>query len=342
MAINIPAMSPSWPPVERISPISPRENLMLALEHKKPLWMPNLYADSQMVISRLNRDGVPKDREGYDWFGTWYAYSPSVGLNQPSGGVFDEVTEWREKVKWPDLQSIDWKSELESFHRDERKALYMRFSNGIFERLHAFEDFEQAMVDLITEPEECRALFERIADYKIELFNCLRDVYPLDYIVAADDYGTARGPFFSTELFEATILEPTRRFVKAVQARGTKFIAHCCGKVDVFIPYLVEELGVDGLEIQDINDIPGIMAKYGDRVLVEYKADPNIVHDDEASGETMLEHIRSIVDNFGACAFPGSGVAMNLQSSFRDKYYLMEEELYRYSLAKYAQGENNR
>lgn len=342
MAINIPAMSPSWPPVERISPISPRENLMLALEHKKPLWMPNLYADSQMVISRLNRDGVPKDREGYDWFGTWYAYSPSVGLNQPSGGVFDEVTEWREKVKWPDLQSIDWKSELESFHRDERKALYMRFSNGIFERLHAFEDFEQAMVDLITEPDECRALFERIADYKIELFNCLRDVYPLDYIVAADDYGTARGPFFSTELFEATILEPTRRFVKAVQARGTKFIAHCCGKVDVFIPYLVEELGVDGLEIQDINDIPGIMAKYGDRVLVEYKADPNIVHDDEASGETMLEHIRSIVDNFGACAFPGSGVAMNLQSSFRDKYYLMEEELYRYSLAKYAQGENNR
>lgn len=339
MAIKIPVMSPSWPPVQRKSPISPRENLILALEHKKPLWMPNLYADSQVIVSRLNRDGVPKDREGRDWFGTWYAYSPSVGLNMPSGGVFDEVTEWREKVKWPDLQSIDWKSELDGFQRDESKALYMRFSNGIFERLHAFEGFEQAMLDLITEPEECRALFERIADYKIELFNCLRDVYPLDYIVAADDYGTARGPFFSTELFEATILEPTRRFINAVQARGTKFIAHCCGKVDIFIPYLVEELGVDGLEIQDINDIPGIMAKYGDKVLVEYKANPNIVHDDEASDETMLEHIRSIVDRFGACAFPGSGVVMNLQSSFRDKYYLMEDELYRYSLTKYAPGD---
>lgn len=337
MAVKIPAMSPTWPPVERQSPISPRENLLLALEHKKPIWMPNLYADSQMVISRNNRDGVPKDRSGYDWFGTYYAYSPSVGINLPAGGVFDEVTEWREKVKWPDLKSIDWSTELEGFRRDERKALYMRFSNGIFERLHAFEDFEQAMVDLITEPEECRALFERIADYKIELFNCLRDVFPLDYIVAADDYGTARGPFFSTELYEKTILEPTRRFVKAVQARGTKFIAHCCGKVDVFIPYLVEELGVDGLEIQDINDIPGIIKRYGDRVLVEVKADPYIVHDDESTAESMLEHVRSLVDKYGAHTNPGAGAAMNLQSSFKDKYYLMEEELYRFSLMKYGE-----
>lgn len=340
MAINIPAMSPTWPSVERETPITPRENLLLALNHKKPLWMPNLYADSQMVISRNNRDGVPKDRSGYDWFGTYYAYSPSVGINLPSGGVFDEVTEWREKVKWPDLRSIDWSTDLEGFKRDESKALYMRFSNGIFERLHAFEDFEQAMVDLISEPEECRALFERIADYKIELFNCLRDVFPLDYIVAADDYGTARGPFFSTQLYEETILEPTRRFVKAVQARGTKFIAHCCGKVDAFIPYLVDELGVDGLEIQGINDIPAIMEKYGDRVLVEYKADANIVHDDEATAETMLEHVRHIVDTFGAHTNPGPGIAMNLQSSFKDKYYLMEEELYRYSLLKYSQGED--
>jgi len=337
MAINIPAMSPTWPPVERETPITPRENLLLALEHKKPMWMPNLYADSQMVISRNNHDGVPKDRAGYDWFGTYYAYSPSVGINLPSGGVFDEVTEWREKVKWPDLRSIDWKTDLEGFKRDESKALYMRFSNGIFERLHAFEDFEQAMVDLITEPEECRALFERIADYKIELFNCLRDVFPLDYIVAADDYGTARGPFFSTQLYEETILEPTRRFIKAVQARGTKFIAHCCGKVDAFIPYLVDDLGVDGLEIQGINDIPGIMEKYGDRVLIEYKADAEIVHDDEATADTMLEHVRHIVDTFGAHTNPGPGVAMNLQSSFKDKYYLMEEELYRYSLKKYGE-----
>lgn len=338
MALNIPMMSPTWPPVERETPISPRENLLLALEHKKPMWMPNLYADSQVVVARSNRDGVPKDREGYDWFGAWYEYSPEVGINMPRGGVFDEVTEWREKVKWPDLQAIDWRQDAEGFVRDENRALYMRFSNGIFERLHGFEDFEQAMVDLITEPEECRALFERIADYKIELFNCLRDVFPLDYIVAADDYGTARGPFFSTKLFEQTLLEPTRRFAKAVQARGTKFIAHCCGKVDDFIPYLVEEIGVDGLEIQDLNDIPGILSRYGDRVLIEYKANPEIVHDDEVDGETMKAHIRSIVDTYGAHCSPGAGVALNLQSSFRDKYYLMEEELYRYSFEKYSGG----
>lgn len=335
MAANIPIMAPQWACVERETPISRGANLMLALEHKKPLWMPHLYADSQMVVSRNSRDGVPKDREGYDWFGTYYKYSDKIGINMPYGGVFDCVTEWREKVKFPDLDAIDWLTELEGFVRDESRALFMRMSNGIFERLHAFEGFEQALVDMYTEPEECRALFEAIADYKICMFNHLRDVFPLDFIVAADDYGTARSPFFSTELYEQTLLEPTRRFVDAVHARGTKFIAHCCGKIDPFIPYLVDELGVDGLEIQNINDIPGILEKYGDRVLVEYGVDPNLTHDSEATDAQLLDHVHWIVDTLGAAANKGPGVAISLQSSFEHHYYLVENEIYNYSLEKY-------
>ena len=337
MAVRIPIMPPVFAPVVRDSPITPRENLMRAFEHKKPMWMPNLYHDSQMCVAKSSRDMAPtKSAAGVDWFGTNYIFSPEVGINMPAGGVFDSVTEWREKVKWPDLDAIDWSKDAEGFVRDERKALYMRFSNGIFERLHAFESFEQCLMDLLLEPEECRALFERLADYKIALFNHIRDVFPLDYLVAADDYGTALAPFFSTETFEELLLEPTRRFVRAVQARGTKFFAHCCGKVEVFVPYFADELKVDGIEIQDINDLPSIVRSYGDRLLVEVKPDPKLVYDDEVTEEQLTEHIRALVDTYGAHANPGSGAVMCLSCGSERGFYRMEEELYRYSSERYA------
>ena len=324
MAVSIPVIPPMWPAVKRDYPITPRENLMRALNHEKPLWMPILYDSSQAVISKccqetpLNRKG-----DGYDWFGVFYKYSEAQSSTTPMHGMFDEIYDWKEKVKWPDLNAIDWSIERENFVRDENKALFMRFSNGPFERLHMFEGFEQALVDLMCEPEECREFFERVIDYKIELFNHLRDQFELDFIIAADDYGTERAPFFSTDLFEQTLLEPQKRFVKAVHDRGTKFIAHCCGKVDAFIPYFVDEIGVDGLEIQPINDVQKILRDYGDRVVVEYKVDPYLANDDEVKKDDIIKHVRQIVDTYGAHSNKGSGVVMNLQSRLEDIYYLM-------------------
>ena len=310
---------------------------MLALNHEKPLWMPNFYADSQCFISRVSRDMAPtKSSDGHDWFGTFYKYSAAQCSNTPQPGVLNEITEWREKVKWPDLDALDWSLEAENFVRDESKALFMRMSNGLFERLHAFEGFEQALIDMINAPDECRAFFERLADYKISIFNYIRDYIELDYIVAADDYGTARAPFFSTELYRKTLLGPTSRFVKAVRARGTKFVAHCCGKIDSFIPIMVRELKVDGLEIQTINDIDSICREYGDSVTVEYRPDPQTVHDSKTTEPQLREHVRDIIDRYGAQSVPGSGVVFNVQSRFKDFYYVMEDELYNYSLVKYG------
>jgi len=337
MACKIPLMSPAWPDVRRETPITPRENLMRAFNHEKPMWMPNLYADTQLVSSRMSRDMAPsKLAAGVDWFGTQYIFSETAGINMPNGGVFDEVTQWREKVRWPDLDAVDWARDADGFVRDERKALGMRMSNGIFERLHAFEPFEQALIDIFVEPEECRALFERIADYKIALFNHHRDVFPLDYIIAADDYGTALAPFFSPELYEEILLEPTRRFVEAVHARGTKFLAHCCGKVEVFVPYFADVLKVDGVELQTINDLPALTREYGDRLLFEERCDPEIIHNDEVTDEQIIAHARELVDTCGAHVCPASGGAINVQSSFEHTYYLLEGEIYRYSLEQYA------
>ena len=126
--------------------------------------------------------------------------------------------------------------------------------------------------------------------------------------------------------------------MQAVQARGTKFFAHCCGKVEVFVPYFADDLKVDGIEIQDINDLPRIVHAYADRLLIEVKADPKVVYDDEMTDEQLLDHIHHIVDTYGAQSNPGSGAVMHLGCGSAHAYYLMEEELYRYSSAQYAKA----
>ena len=95
------ALTPkSWAPVKRDYPVTPRENLMMALNHKKPLWMPNIGASSQLFGSKIAHDSPPaheRTMDTTDWFGVRYKYSPAYGSNTPQGNVLNCVTEWRER-----------------------------------------------------------------------------------------------------------------------------------------------------------------------------------------------------------------------------------------------------
>ena len=338
MKNSIPVMPKLWPPVEREYPITPGENLMLAINHQKPVWMPDLYASSQLFASAIARDSPPeRTQDTTDWFGVEYKYSEAQGSNTPMGNVLNDITEWEDKISWPDLDQFDWEADAKRLERNESLALFMRMSNGPFERLHMIEGFEQALIDILTEPEAVKAYLMRLVDFKIDLFNHIRDYVPLDFIMAADDWGTMRAPFFSTDTFEKTILEPTKRFVKAVHERGTKFISHCCGVIEPFVPYMVEEIGFDGIEIQEeLNDISGIIAKYGDRFTVKCAAPSMLVHDPDTSEEQVREYARGVVDAYGAHRVHGAGAIISLSSSFENIYYALENEIYEYSKSCYS------
>ena len=180
-SLSIPVMGRTWPLPERHYPITPRENLMKALNHEKPVWMPNFYGSSQDYRSSIALDSpIVRMKDAGDWCGVTYKFSAAQGSNTPQGDVLNDITEWEKKIHWEDLSQYDWEADGKRLVRDESKALTMRMSNGPFERLHMLEGFEQALVDLITEPEAVHAFLMRLVDFKIELFNRIRDHEPLD------------------------------------------------------------------------------------------------------------------------------------------------------------------
>lgn len=335
--LNIPTIPPAYPAPERAYPISPRENILRVMRREKPMWMPTYGASLNVAPPQGNGD-MPADMfaDSVDWFGTTYKMSDAQGSNTPQPGMFTDITQWKDKVKFPDLGAWDFKKGFDGYRPDPALATIAWFGNGLFERMHIFEGFENALVDLISEPDECRAYFERMTDYRLEVFKRLNDIYHYDFVIYNDDWGTMKGPFFSTDLFEQTLLEPTKRLVKGMRSEGSLVHFHNCGKVEAFVPYLVEEIGADGLQIQsNINDIKDLLTKYGDRVTIDFTPDKYKMFDPATTPGDARAYAREIVDAYGAHANPGAGVWVIDSAHSAEVYYAFVGELFDYSLEQY-------
>lgn len=335
----IPVTPPPMAKAEHDYPISPGENLLRAFRHEKPMYVPCLYQATEFIIPGVYAAGMQKPEEdSKDWFGTQYRYEPvQKGTTPVAPYVLEEISEWREKIKWPELGLMDWECPPD-YARDRSLAAACRcLGNGTFEQLHFLEGFEQCLVDMLTEPEECRAFFERLTDFKIELFNRQNSVYKFDYACHNDDWSTAKGQFFSLETFEETLLEPAIRLSQAVKAAGCRYMFHTCGKMEVFLPYIVNDIKADLIEIQSINDTKYILDTYGDRLTVEYCPDFHIMYNPATTEQQAREYARHLVDTYGAHKNKGSGIAVRLIGNNPVSYYAFEDELYNYSRRLYAE-----
>ena len=333
----IPAMPPRMAPVEREYPISPRENFLRALRHEKPMWMPNNTFAVQYANPKVYRDAPDfmLKEDSYDWFGTFYKYEESQNGPTPMGNVFEEVTEWREKFKFPNLNEVDWKRDLASFERDPHKVQMTHLGNGTFERLHMSEGFEQALCDILLEPEDCHDFFQAIDRYKIEAVNHIYDAYKPDMFGNFDDWSNARAPFFSEETFKNTLLDSAVELADAVHSKGCHYMIHCCGFMEAWLPYIVNDLRGDLLEIQSINDIRMILDKYGSKTTPIFPPDPYIMYNPDTTPEEARAYARSIVDQYGAHTCEGSGAVCKLIGCHPETYYAFEDELFNYSLECY-------
>jgi len=335
---QIPLMNNVFPKAKRDYPISERENLMLALDCRKPLWMPNFEGGSRIAcdgpgyITGFSYDGEIRK----NIWGIEFRYSAAQLSATPQTPVLSDVTKWETELVFPKIAEIGLEKQAEGFVRDENLALCTHVDSACFEQFHMLEGFEQALVDLITEPAACRSLFEALVDFQLEVFKTQNELFGFDYILYHDDWGTARGPFFSVDLFRETILPPTIRLVKTIQDQGVKVFFHNCGLIDDFVPFLVDDIHAAGLQIQDVNDIGHIIRTYGDRITTEYRRPgQHVLFAPDATAGRVRELARQVVDAFGAHVNPGAGAVCTISAPSEEIYNVFDEEMFLYSLEKY-------
>lgn len=329
-------------------PITPRENALKALNHQVPEYLPNLKFEANIlpiyeILERGPSEGPhqPFGGGGYDWFGVKWQFVPTVGapmVDPKEPHLFEEIGDWREKVKFPDLDAIDWeaaaKRDLSNPKYDPDKINQVMLLNGPFERMHAFMGVDNALCALLEDPEECYAYFGAIMDYKIKLIDKILEYYPVDLFDFHDDMGHQKNSFFSPQVYRDLLKDHYIRLTKHCKEKGVHLMWHSCGYIENLIPEAVDAGIEHWSSCQAINNIGKIASEFGDRLTIlggfdcaEYKVEGMTT---EKLTELVGERIDQIcpggaVMPFGLSVIPGLSKAVNDAIAARPDFFQKPE-----------------
>lgn len=106
---------------------------------------------------------------------------------------------------------------------------------------------EQAMIDLIAEPEIAEAIFGRIFEYYYALNRRMFEIGGdrIDLFYLAEDLGSQQAPLLSPELVERWIFPNQKRMADLARSFGIHLFYHTDGAARTFIPGLIDEVGIE-------------------------------------------------------------------------------------------------
>ncbi len=247
-------------------PVSPKENMLLALDHEEPYWLPCPMFDGSVIVVRHGlKEHCIEGKD--DWGVMWKLRDPRSG----SFPVFHPIRspDMIDKYQFPSLKGIGLLKEDERLlSRINRDEVLVAGDNGwgLFERAWLLVGMERLFIWSYKYPDAVKELIERIAEVKIRLSEILIEEANVDIILYGDDWGMETRLLFSPKWWREFIKPWQTKLYRVVKSYGVFIYQHSDGKVEDLIPDLVE-LGVDILNIQvECNSWPSIKKRYGDRL----------------------------------------------------------------------------
>lgn len=284
--------------------MTPKENMLEVLNWGNPEYVPISSIGNTIVgIPVVNLLEQPMFVSGKDAFGVNWLVDANGSMHDTSRLTFEDISEWRNHVVFPDLDQIDFKEiadkELASINR-EQTLLSFYATTGVYERLAAFMGFENLLCELLEDPDECRAFFDAMADWKIKLFRKVNEAYHLDVYVYFDDIATVRGLFMSPQTYREVIKPAQAKIAKAVIDAGVRFSMHCCGKCEDALEDFVEIGATIWNSAQSVNDLQKVQREFKGRLVIEGGWDTegscSMVG---ASADALRTEMRRMMDDYG-------------------------------------------
>ena len=299
-----------------------RENALLAFQHQDTPWVPSPSVFEDTCIPTV----IEESARGYgittDWFGVKYLYREDQPGPMPleTEPFLEDIEEWREKCKMPDLDAYDWEgcAAIDTANWDRKnKISNCILVNGCFESLHMFRGFVEALCDIQDEDciDDASDFMGWIADYKIKIIERVHKYYKPDMIQFHDDYANALNLFMDIPKWRKIIRPHLKRVVDCVKGLGMIYQHHSCGKVRDLIPDLID-VGIEALNpIQAQNDPVEVKRLYADRLTPCGGFDNVRVLDNPDATDAQIRD--SINETLYAMAPGGKWIAL---CSFLDKF----------------------
>ncbi len=232
----------------------------------------------------------------YDAWGVHWTFEPAIQgfIPTPDSVVFEDISEWREKVNIPDVDSMDFEGYAEQVlpTLDPNKATMFFSLLGPRERLSSLMGMENSLCALLEDPDECAEFFQAVADYKIKYIRKMKEYIPIDIVRLADDCGSSNGPLLSVETWRELLKPAIGRIVEAVHELGLIYRQHSDGVTIPFIEDFVE-IGIDAVDpwqaCNTAEEIRKIKNQYQDRLVFVNGFDSQGVLDQPDVTESEME-----------------------------------------------------
>jgi len=265
--------------------LTEKQNYLKMLRGEQPEWVPKftfgpMPGSTTPVATHMFEPPLINQHRinggGKDIWGVNYVPTYETGfalLPEPNNFILDDITKWRDIIKAPSLEGIDWETMVRKNVEDsgidrEQTALAMNLHFGYFQHLMSFMGFSEGMMAMYEEPDEVKALLNYICDFYMEVAKNTIDLYKPDILVMMDDTAAWGAPFISPEMYREFLVPCHDRWAKMGRERGLCMTMHNCGKCESVIDEFIK-MGVNGWDpAQTCNDLAGIKAKYGNKIAI--------------------------------------------------------------------------
>ncbi|MHC4123712.1 MAG: uroporphyrinogen decarboxylase family protein [Planctomycetota bacterium] len=222
------------------------------------LWKDNL---SECIQNFPNDvcDSWEMDRHKAGWYfnnpveDDWGCIWRTIDQNNMGQVVYHPLDDWSklDTYKPPNPRDEFYFERIEEDIKDAQDRYVVVTSHfNLIERLEMLHGFARTYEDFYFEPEKVHHVLDMILEYKINQINELGRRFGdrVNGIFLTDDWGTQQSTLVSSDIFKAFFFDRYRQLFKEVHNNGWHVIFHSCGRINDFVPFLIE-LSVDVLNI---------------------------------------------------------------------------------------------
>ncbi len=289
--------------------MTPKENLELAMDGKKPEWTPIYWEGARIVVSMgAGNSPMLGEKEGYNKFGVHMtATENSGGMFTPTADaphVVTDITKWQEQVTIPDAEEVDWAQDaqmsMQMMGIDREASMVDYFHGyGLFETMHMLMGMEEAAIALMEEPEASYELVGAIADYHLACAKKVEQYYQPEYYTFADDYAHLKSLFISPTTFDEIFAPHLKRIYDFVNQSSMKLKIHCCGRQELLLDRFYD-LGVRRFDPgQPCNDLVAMKEKHPDIAIIGGLDIQGIVDRPGVTDEELRAEVDRCIDEYG-------------------------------------------
>jgi hypothetical protein len=255
--------------------LTEKENYLMAMRGEFPEYLPRwdmfgwgVRSSATAHFTKVLPNGNTVNEFGVESISVPDAEGGSIPV--PGKFLLEDITKWRDVIKTPSLEGIDWEAaarrDLKDFDRKNKPV--MSHIGGFFLTLVSFMGFENGLCAMYEEPEECQAMLEYLCDYYLEIQRQYIKRGAFLAVNLTDDTATALNPFISMDLYRKILKPVYRRHCEQALNEGLFVTIHNCGRCEDQIGDWFD-LGISGWDpAQPVNDLLGIKARYGRKLAI--------------------------------------------------------------------------